>query len=223
MGTGPRSRRRTGTRRVGLSAGLAVAAPVITFAAVLMVRNGLVPLSFGLDVLTLQVAQVVAFAALGFAVVSMVMSLSEFRRLGLISLAALLVTVGVVGAFRWQAPLLATPGPLAVGPDLTEPPAIAGASGPSRSCDGVRAVMTQAAPEQATDALQAAGFEVTESQLFRARGVRQGFWFGMGHEAVIRIRPGRTDVRVVARYDRTDGGETCRIAAEIVAGLQPGA
>ena len=81
--------------------------------------------------------------------------------------------------------------------------------------------MTQVAPAEATAALQAAGFTVTENQLFRARGVRDGFWFGMGHEAVIRIRPDRTDVRVVARYDHTDGGATCRIAAQLIAELQP--
>lgn len=223
MARGPRSRGLTGKRRVGLSVALAAAAPVITFAAVLMVRNGLVSLAFGLDVLTLQVAQVVAFVALGFAVVSFVMSLSAFRRLGVISLAVLIVAASVVGAFRWQAPRLAASAPLDIGTDPGEPPAIAGAPGPSQACEGVGAVMTQAAPEQATDALQAAGFEITESQLFRARGVRQGFWFGMRHEAVIRIRPGRTDVRVVARYDRSDGGETCRIARDVVAGLQAGA
>jgi hypothetical protein len=220
MGSGPRSRRKTGRGRVAVSIALAVAAPVITFAAVLLVRGGAVSLGFGLDVLTLQVAQVAAFAALGFATISMAASVSQFQRLGWISLAVLVATALVAGAFRWQVAAQGIQAPLDVATDLSEPPAIAGSVGPAELCVGSAAVMTQVAPERATDALQAAGFSITESQLFRARGVREGFWFGMGHEAVIRIRPGRTDVRVVARYNRADGGETCRITRQILAGLQ---
>ncbi|WP_396592806.1 hypothetical protein [Brevundimonas sp. R86498] len=221
MAMGPRSRRKTGMRRVAVSVALVVAAPLITFVAVLLVRNGLVSLGFGLDVLTLQVAQVMAFAALGFAAISMVRSLSDFRRLGLISIAVLVVTAGIVGAFRWQASVIGVRGPLDVSTDLAEPPAVPGAAGAPVTCTGAAAVPSQVAAEQATAALHAAGFAITELQLFRSRGVRDGFWFGLGHEAVIRIRPGRTDVRVVARYDRADGGETCRLANRILAGLQP--
>lgn len=221
MARGPRSRRKTGLRRIAVSVALAIAAPLVTFVAVLLVRNRLVSLEVGLDVLTLQIAQVAAFAALGFAAISMAATLSDFRRLGLISLAVLVVTLGVVGAFRWQAAALTVRGPLDVATDLSEPPAVPGAAGSPVVCAGMAAVPSQVAPERATDALQAAGFSITESQLFRSRGVRDGFWFGMAHEAVIRIRPGRTDVRVVARYDRADGGETCRIANRILAGLQP--
>lgn len=223
MGRGPRSRLTTGRGRIGASIALAAAAPLITFVAVLLVRNGLVPLDFGLEVLTLRVAQVVAWVALAFALLSVGLSIPQFRRLGLVSVAVALVCAGVVAAFFVQSAAIARPGPLDVSTDLTEPPAIAGAAGPPVTCAGSTAVMTQAAPESATDALQAAGFSITESQLFRARGVRGGFWFGLRHEAVIRIRPGRTDVRVVARYDRADGGETCRLANEILAGLQAGA
>ncbi len=220
MASGPRSRLKTGGGRVKASIALAVAAPMITFAAILLVRGGIVPLDFGLDVLTLRIAQVVAFAALGFAAISFAMSLSQFRRLGLISLAVLAATAAVAGGFRWQEAALSQPGPLDISTDLIEPSAIAGAPGPPQACAGVTAVMTQVAPAQATRALQDAGFSVTESQLFRARGVRDGFWFGMNHQAVVRIRPDRTDVRIAALYDHRDGGETCRIARRIVARLQ---
>ncbi len=219
MAKGPRSRRTTGMGRVRFSIALAVAAPLITFAAILLVRGGIIPLDVGLDVLTLRIAIVVAFAALGFAIISMAGSLSQFRRLGLISLAVLLVSAAVAGLFTWQARALSVAGPLDVSTDLSEPPAITGAEGRPETCRDFQAVMTQVAPAQATEALQSAGFSVTESQLFRARGVRDGFWFGLNHEAVIRIRPGRTDIRVVARYDRKDGGETCRIARQIMTDL----
>ena len=221
MASGPRSRLKVGMAKVKVAAGLAVLAPIITFAAVLLTRNGIVSLDFGLDVLTLQVAQVVAWFALGFAVLTVALSLPQFARLGLVSIVILLVCAGVAAAFFIQSRAIAVEGPLDVSTDIAEAPAVPGAGGTPQACPGVAAVMTQVAPAQATEALQAAGFSITEAQLFRARGVRDGFWFGMGHEAHVRIRPGRTDVRVVARYDHSDGGKTCRIAAQVMAALQP--
>ncbi len=222
MASGPRSRLKTGMMKVRIGAGLAVAAPLLTFIAVLLTRNGIVPLDLGLDVLTLQVAWGLSGVALGFALLSLVLSLPQFGRLGLVSIVLVLVCAGVVAAFFIQGRAIGVAGPLDVSTDLAEPPAISGAAGPSVGCPGVAAVMTQVAPAQATSALQGAGFEVTESQLFRSRGVSEGFWFGMGHAAHIRIRPGRTDVPVVARYDHTDGGQTCRVLAKVVEGLQAG-
>lgn len=207
--------------KVRIAAGLTVAAPLLTFLAAVLTRNGVVPLDLGLDVLTTQVAWGLSGVAVGFALLSLVLSLPQFGRLGLVSIAILIVSVAVAAAFFIQSRAIAVAGPLDVSTDLAEPPAVPGATTPV-ACPAVTAVMTQVAPEQATEALQGAGFSITESQLFRSRGVRGGFWFGMGHEAVIRIRPGRTDVRVVARYDHTDGGETCELAGRIVAGLQAG-
>lgn len=220
MTRGPRSRLKSGAGRVRIAAGLAVAAPLLTFIAVLLTRNGVVSLDFGLDVLTLRVAWGLAGVAVGFALLSLVLSRARFGRLGLPGVAILAVSLAVAAAFFVQSRSIAVAGPLDVSTDLTEPPAVPGARGAPVACPGVGAVMKQVAPAQATETLQAAGFSVTESQLFRSRGVRDGFWFGMGHEAVVRIRPDRTDVRVVARYDHTDGGATCRIAARLTAGLQ---
>lgn len=217
-----RFRRNNGDLWVRIAAALTVAAPLITFGAVLLTRNGIVTLDVGLDLLTIPVAQVVAWIALAFSLASLVLAVVRFRQ-GIVASAALaLVCAAVAGAFFVQSRAIAETGPLDVSSDLSEPPAVPGATGAPVVCEGVEAVRSQVAPKDATDALQAAGFKITESQLFRSRGVKDGFWFGMGHEAVIRIRPDRTDVRVVARYNHTDGGATCRIAAELVAALQPG-
>lgn len=209
--------------KVRVAIGLTVLAPLIAFAAVLLTRNGIVPLAFGLDVLTLMVAWTVSVVALVFALVSLLLSLPQFRRLGLISVAIVAVSAAICAAFFVQGRAIGVGGPLDVSTDLAEPPAIAGVTGAPVACPGVAAVMRQVAPAEATAALQGAGFSITESQLFRSRGVRDGFWFGMGHEAHVRIRPGRTDVRVAARYDHTDGGQTCRVLKAVVDGLQPGA
>ncbi|WP_298163367.1 DUF1499 domain-containing protein [Brevundimonas sp.] len=222
MASGPRSRVKTGMGKVRIAAGLAVLAPLMTFIAVLLTRNGIVSLDTGLDLLTIQIAQIVSWVALGFALLSLVLALPQFGRLGLVSIAIVVICAAVAGAFFVQSRTIALAGPMDVSTDLTEPPAVPGATGAPVACEGVPAVLTQVAPAKATEALQAAGFSVTESQLFRSRGVRDGFWFGMGHEAVVRIRPDRTDVRVVARYDHTDGGATCKIAARLVAALQTG-
>lgn len=221
MARGPRSRLKTGMAKVRIALGLAVAAPLLTFIAILLTRNGIVSLDVGLDLLTLKIAWGLAGVAVGFALLTLVLSLSQFGRLGLPSIAILILSVAIAAAFFVQYRSITVAGPLDASTDLAEAPAVPGAAGSPQACPGVAAVMTQVAPAEATAALQAAGFTVTENQLFRARGVRDGFWFGMGHEAVIRIRPDRTDVRVVARYDHTDGGATCRIVAQLIAELQP--
>lgn len=199
---------------------LTVLAPLITFGAVLLTRNGIVSLEVGLDLLTIRVAQVVAWVALGFALLTLGIAVARFRNQAGISALVALVCAAIVGGFFMQSRNIAVAGPLDVSSDLAEPPAVPGASGAPVTCEGVQAVRGQVSPQAATAALQAAGFKITESQLFRSRGIKDGFWFGMGHEAVIRIRPDRTDIRVVAGYAHTDGGATCRIAGELIADLQ---
>ncbi|MNY64682.1 hypothetical protein D3C86_2018270 [compost metagenome] len=56
---------------------------------------------------------------------------------------------------------------------------------------------------------------------FRADGAREGFWFGLTYDAAIRIRPGRTDVRVAQREGVRVGDESCRLARAITDGLKP--
>ncbi|MCY1311757.1 hypothetical protein D9M70_621040 [compost metagenome] len=56
---------------------------------------------------------------------------------------------------------------------------------------------------------------------FRADGSKEGFWFGLTYDAAIRIRPGRTDVRVAQREGVPVGDEACRLARAIMTGLQP--
>ena len=215
-----RARLRDVPVQVRIALALTVAAPLLTFAAVLLKRNGLLSLDTALGALTLQTAWWLSVAALVVSLVVFALSLRRFGRDGVIRLAILTVAIGVCAGFFVQGRAIAVAGPLNVSTDLAEPPAIAGVPGAPQACPGAEAVLTQVSPAQATDALQAAGFAITEAQLFRARGVREGFWFGMRHEAHVRIRPGRTDVRLVARYDRADGGETCRLMRQIVGALQ---
>jgi hypothetical protein len=94
-----------------------------------------------------------------------------------------------------------------------------GAAGAFATCEAVSAP-TQVAPSVAAYALQEAGFTILGTGVGRADGTRTGFWFGFKHDAVIRIRPGQTDVRVASREARSDGGEACRLLQKIVSNLQ---
>ena len=87
-------------------------------------------------------------------------------------------------------------------------------------CDQAVAARTQVAPEVGAAALEAAGFTVVGTSPFRIEATREGFWFGFTQDAVLRIRPGRTDVRVSGREGRADGGEACRLAGAISESLR---
>ena len=221
MAQGGRSRVTVGWTRVWVSVALMVLAPLIAFAAVLLVGNGGVSLDFGLDVLTLRIARWMSFAALSFALGSFLMSLGQSPRLIAVTLGVLVVCAAISGLFVWQARALAVAGPSDVSTNLGDPPPIPGAAGPAVTCEGLGGLPRQVALEAASYVLVEEGFAITDAQRFSVRGIREGFWFGLDHEAVIRIRPGQTDVRVAARHDRPDGGTTCRLAAALVAGLQP--
>jgi len=199
-----------------------LAGPLVVLVAVLLVASGLIPVDIGLDLLALKVGPGLSLLAVVVALVALPGAFRSFARLGLIALATLVVAVGGAGAFLWRAQVMAAVGPLDVTTDPGDPPGVAGAVGPGVACPGLSAPMTQSGEGAAGWAMQQAGFRITDASLFQIRGERTGTFFGLRHEAVIRIRPGRTDVRVVARYDRADGGETCRLAGALVAALQAG-
>lgn len=89
------------------------------------------------------------------------------------------------------------------------------------TCEGLAAIETQLLPEAAAWALQEEGFSITKAGLFEVEASREGFWFGRRYDAVVRIRPGRTDLRLAAAGDRADGGAVCRQALALAKRLQP--
>ncbi|GAA0638089.1 DUF1499 domain-containing protein [Brevundimonas lenta] len=212
-----------GRRTIWALAVLAVAAPLLVLVAALGVRTGLWPVELGYDLLTLQVAWWLSFVGVGAGVLAVILALRDFRRLGLLALVALVIGAGTLGVFVWQKGRLAA-GPVEnVSTDLTEVPGFGDlrsddGQGPAvgiEACPGARPAMTQIAPESAAWALQEAGFALRKTGVSRADGSRDTFWFGFTHDAVIRIRPGRTDIRVAARDDRPHGGEACRLVTRI--------
>ena len=220
------SRRTPGAGRVQALAALSVAAPVLVLVAALGTRLGAWPVGIGYDLLTLQVGWFLSFVGAAAALAGLVLAFGNFRKLGLLATAAGLIAGATLGGFIWQKGRLSA-GPVEnVSTDLTEVPGFGdlgderGGQGPgpvvgAEACPGALPVMRQIAPTAAIYALEQAGFTLRGAGVARADGSREGFWFGFDHDAVIRIRPGRTDIRAAARDHRPHGGEACRMATAI--------
>lgn len=211
----------------------AFAAPLLVLVAVFGTRLGLWSAGFGLEVLTLKIGRILAFAGLAAALVAVIIALKDVRRRGVYAVVSLVVAGATVGLFLIQERRFAVPADNDVTTDAAEAPAFSravvamrggqagGHGGASVACPGLASVPRQVAPETAAAALSAAGFTVRGAAPFRADGAKEGFWFGLTHDAAIRIRPGRTDVRVAQREGVRVGDEACRLARAITAGLQP--
>lgn len=219
-------RRTPGGGRVQVLAALAVVAPLLVMAGALGTRVGAWPVETGYDLLTMQAGWYLSFLGAASALGALVLSFGNFRKLGAVAVLALLVAGATLGGFIWQKARIAT-GPVEnISTDLVEIPGFGdlgderGGQGPGPAvgvevCPGALPVMRQIAPTTAIYALEQAGFTLRGAGVARADGSREGFWFGFDHDAVIRIRPGRTDIRVAARDHRPHGGEACRMATAI--------
>lgn len=205
---------------------LAAAPFVLVVAAVTATRFGGLDLAIGYDLLTWTVARLMAWVGLAAALTAAVLALRDLKGRGIYALVALVLSGATVAGFVLRQGQDATPHPRDVSTNLDEPPGlprVAGVrSGSPQTCDGVDAVPTQVLAQQATSALVDAGFVVTRATTFQVEAVHAGAWFGFATDAVVRIRPGRTDIRVAARGSRPDGGATCRLAAKITRNLEAG-
>ncbi|MDQ1153966.1 DUF1499 domain-containing protein [Brevundimonas sp. SORGH_AS_0993] len=202
--------------------------PVLVVAAVAARQFGGVSLEFAYDLLTWTVARGFGWLALAAALAVGVLALRDLPRRGVFAVIALALAGGSVGVFQFQAHRLAQPTPRDVSTNLSEPPRFnaladlhpgaANVQG-AAACPAAQAVPSQMLAQQAVSALVDAGFPVVRAATFEVEGVHEGAWFGFPYDAVVRIRPGRTDVRVVARDPRPDGGAACRLTAKIVRNL----
>ncbi len=205
-------------------------APLLVLVAVFGTRFGLWSASFGLEVLTLKIARILAFAGLAAALVAVLIAFKDMRRRGLYAAVSLVVAGATVALFAVQGQRFAVPAANDVTTDAAEAPAFSravlamrggqGEASASVACPGLVSVSRQVAPETAAAALSAAGFTVRGAAPFRADGAKEGFWFGVTYDAAIRIRPGRTDVRVAQREGVMVGDEACRLARAVMTELQ---
>lgn len=208
-----------------------ILAPVFVLVAALGTRTGLWSYATGHGLMAMRIG--LGLAALG-AVAALSLAVFALRRRASPMLAALAVAVSAatIGVYAWQMTRITNGPPDDISTDMAEIPGFGalddrrggagpGETGGTESCPGAVPAMTQVAPASAVWALQEAGFSLQGGvSVGRAAGTHRGFWFGTVHDAVIRIRPGRTDVRVAARDGRPHGGEACRLATQISENLR---
>jgi NADH:ubiquinone oxidoreductase subunit K len=220
-----RPKRRPGGGGKRLAA-LVFIAPLFIFVAALGTRTGLWSYGTGHDQMMMRFGVVLATMAV---LAGLALLVAAFRRRAPIWLAGLAVIVAALtfGGLAWHMTRITSGPPDDISTDLTEIPgfgplaAVRGDAGPAETggveaCPDAVPVLRQAPPATAAWALQQAGFNVRGSvTVSRAVGSQRGFWFGTTHDAVIRIRPGRTDIRVAARDGRPHGGEACRLTTRL--------
>jgi hypothetical protein len=203
---------------------LAAAPVVLIVAAIAATRFGGVDLSISYDLLTWTVARILAWIGLAGALAAAVLALRDMKGRGLYALAALVLAGATVGGFVLRQGQDAAPNPRDVTTHVEEPPAFSRAAqhrgSTPQTCPDLSAIPTQVLAQQATSALVDAGFVITRATTFQVEAVHEGAWFGFVNDAVVRIRPGRTDIRVAARDARPDGGATCRLATKIARNLE---
>lgn len=203
---------------------LAAAPVVLIVAAIAATRFGGADLSISYDLLTWTVARILAWIGLAGALAAAVLALRDLKGRGLYALAALVLAGATVGGFVLRQGQDAAPNPRDVTTHVEEPPAFSRAAqhagSTPQTCPDLSAIPTQVLAQQATSALVDAGFVITRATTFQVEAVHEGAWFGFVTDAVVRIRPGRTDIRVATRDARPDGGATCRLAAKIARNLE---
>ena len=225
---------------------LALLLPLTVFVAIAGLKSGLLPIETAYDLLTIAVGFYLAGLGTFGAILALIGVVRAFRSSWLIGLAAILIaavsvtllvreiSAGMAYALNNKADptFNASAG---VSTDMTDQIGFSSRILAEREADGtgpvvpavgansceIAALPTQTAPGVAGYALQEAGFEIRDIGINRANGVHTSFWFDRTYDAAIRIRPGRTDVRVAPRDGARDHGTSCRLAQKILTALQP--
>ncbi|HWE45477.1 MAG TPA: DUF1499 domain-containing protein [Caulobacteraceae bacterium] len=89
----------------------------------------------------------------------------------------------------------------------------------AKTCPGAKAILHGFDPDKVESVLRANGFQIAGSQVFLVEGVRTGTWFGVTDDIAVRIRPERTDIRIVRRNGLSDNGENCAMIVRILQAL----
>lgn len=235
MATGATARVQALVARAWQCAAVAAAGPVLGFGLMAASQAGVIDRRLAFEVLVVPWGVWLALVGVAAALLALAITLRGTSKAWLPAALAVGLAFGSAAGFGGLRQAFAEAGPLDVTTNVADRPGLgrallerrtaAGGLDPATlpagqgACAVGASVPTQVAPETAAWALRQAGFEVVGYGVGRADGVRQDRAFGFGHDAVVRIRPGQTDVRVTAREVWRDGGATCRLARKIVQGL----
>lgn len=209
-------------RGIGKAAlAIALIAPAIALGAAIAIRVADVQRATAFDLAVMTVGRYAAWAAGALAIAALIHALGDLKRRGFYTVLALVVAGAAVGLYWKQDRDVAAGLPADVSTNPSDPPPnLRNVAATSATCDGLTPIPSQVASEQVSEALQNVGFSIDRAGLFGVEGYRQAFWFRDVHDVAVRIRPGRTDIRVVGRDVKNDGGAACRLALRIRAELQ---
>ncbi|CAN5130475.1 hypothetical protein BH10PSE2_BH10PSE2_11620 [soil metagenome] len=234
----PRPKRATRWPKVGPWVGLilTILSPFTVFLAMAGLKTGLWPIGVAYDVMTMQVAAGLALLGGIGALVAVLSGAFSFRQSWPAAIGAVLVSGATAALFY---PVLSASGANSqsgqgVSTNAIDPPAFpativadrnaAGAdaltSNPGPDGCAIQTLPIQVAPGVAAYGLQKAGFTVSRVSVGRGEGTYVSPWFDRAYDAVIRIRPAQTDVRVAPRDGAHDHGKSCRLAIKIIANLR---
>jgi len=89
----------------------------------------------------------------------------------------------------------------------------------AETCPQAQTVGRLVPSEEVIAALEAEGVQVLGESPWRVEGTQTSNFYGRARDVVVRMNPGATDLRVVERVGLIDMGDTCGLAARIVARL----
>lgn len=196
---------------------------VLLVAAIAATRFGGVELALTYDLVTWQILRWLSWAALAGAVLACIIALRDLKGRWIYALTALVLAGATVVGFEANNLRLGQPSAQDITSNPEEPPVIAGVkstpAGPE-ACSAIHSIPTQMRADQVTSAMVDAGIHVTRATPFSARGTYTSPWFAFRHDVMVRIRPGRTDVRITALEAQPNGGDTCALAAKFMKALE---
>ncbi|HYF22361.1 MAG TPA: DUF1499 domain-containing protein [Caulobacteraceae bacterium] len=89
----------------------------------------------------------------------------------------------------------------------------------AETCPGARPVPRLVEPEEVARVLEKNGVQVIGQAPWRVEGTHESLWYGFKDDVIVRMRPGRTDVRSVSRVGGSDLGANCGRVTKIVQAL----
>lgn len=213
---------------IGLLVIVVFVAPLTLLVSIYGTRLGYFDLATGYGDIGLKLVPILSWVSLGAGVLACLLLVRD-RRAWPMAVGGLLIGLVMVGGVAYHTRSFGL-APRDVTTNLDDVPAFAGrlaherrnVRAPehvSRSCEGLEPVNSQLAFESVAWGLDRAGVTVMGASPFRVDGWTEGDFYGVRHDVTVRIRPGRTDVRVSGRDSLPIGDQACELARNIVAAM----
>ena len=203
-------------------------APLTLLVSIYGTRLGYFDIATGFGFIGLKLVPILSWVSLGAGALACLLLLRD-RSAWPMAVIGLLIGVVMVGGVAYQTRSYGS-APRDVTTNLDDVPAFAGRLAHERrnmrapehvsqTCEGLDPVNSQLAYESVAWGLDRAGVTVMGASPFRVDGWTEDNFYGVRHDVTVRIRPGRTDVRVSGRDSLPIGDQACELALKIVSAM----